>query len=103
MLIYRFLSGEDDSAFCHKVTKALSEGWQLHGGPTYAYDAVSKKMRRDACGQGPALRSRQEARRLLTGRRQIGSSGADLGKKARRPMVEWRGPAGGKSAPVERI
>lgn len=48
MLIYRFLSGEDDSAFCHKVTKALSEGWQLHGGPTYAYDAVSKKMR---CGQ----------------------------------------------------
>ncbi|WP_375599028.1 DUF1737 domain-containing protein [Devosia sp. Naph2] len=48
MLIYRFLSGEDDSAFCHKVTKALSEGWQLHGGPTYAYDAVTKKMR---CGQ----------------------------------------------------
>ncbi|HTN63295.1 MAG TPA: DUF1737 domain-containing protein, partial [Devosia sp.] len=31
MQIYRFLSGEDDSAFCHKVTKALSEGWQLHG------------------------------------------------------------------------
>ena len=24
MLIYRFLSGEDDSAFCHKITKALS-------------------------------------------------------------------------------
>ena len=45
MQIYRFLTGEDDSAFCHKVTKALSEGWQLHGGPTYAYDAVSKKMR----------------------------------------------------------
>ena len=48
MQVYRFLSGEDDSAFCHKVTKALSEGWSLHGGPTYAYDAVSKKMR---CGQ----------------------------------------------------
>ena len=48
MLIYRFLSGEDDSAFCHKVTKALSEGWSLHGSPTYAFDAVSKKMR---CGQ----------------------------------------------------
>jgi hypothetical protein len=48
MLIYRFLSGEDDSAFCHKVTKALSEGWQLYGNPSYAYDAVSKKMR---CGQ----------------------------------------------------
>ena len=48
MQIYRFLSGEDDSAFCHKVTKALSEGWVLHGSPTYAYDGVTKKMR---CGQ----------------------------------------------------
>ena len=48
MQIYRFLSGEDDSAFCHKVTKALSEGWQLHGSPSYAYDGFSKKMR---CGQ----------------------------------------------------
>lgn len=47
MLIYRFLSGEDDSAFCHKVTKALSEGWSLHGSPTYAYDQMSKKMRCD--------------------------------------------------------
>jgi hypothetical protein len=48
MQIYRFLTGEDDSAFCHKVTKALTEGWILHGSPQYAYDAVSKKMR---CGQ----------------------------------------------------
>ena len=48
MQIYRFLSGEDASAFCHKVAKALSEGWVLHGSPTYAFDAVSKKMR---CGQ----------------------------------------------------
>lgn len=48
MQIYRFLTGEDDSSFCHKVTKALSEGWQLHGSPTYAYDQMTKKMR---CGQ----------------------------------------------------
>jgi hypothetical protein len=48
MQIYRFLSGEDDSAFCHKVTKALSEGWALHGSPAYAFDQVTKKMR---CGQ----------------------------------------------------
>jgi hypothetical protein len=48
MIIYRFLSGEDDSSFCHKVTKALAEGWSLHGSPTYAYDAESRKMR---CGQ----------------------------------------------------
>jgi hypothetical protein len=48
MLIYRFLTGEDDSTFCHKVTKALSEGWVLHGSATYTYDALSKRMK---CGQ----------------------------------------------------
>lgn len=48
MIIYRFLTGEDDSAFCHKVTKALSEGWALHGGPSYAFDAAAGRMR---CGQ----------------------------------------------------
>ena len=44
MLIYRFLSGEDDSSFCHKVTKALSEGWQLHGSPSYAYNSENQCM-----------------------------------------------------------
>lgn len=48
MVIYRFLSGEDDSAFCHKVTKALSEGWLLYGEPRYVFDAAAGKMR---CGQ----------------------------------------------------
>lgn len=48
MVIYRFLSGDDDSAFCHKVTKALSEGWVLYGPPHYAFDAAAGKMR---CGQ----------------------------------------------------
>jgi len=48
MQIYRFLSGVDDSSFCHKVTKALTEGWVLHGSPTYAYDAEVKLMK---CGQ----------------------------------------------------
>ena len=48
MLIFRFLTGEDDSSFCHKVTKALSEGWALHGSPSYAFDAATQKMK---CGQ----------------------------------------------------
>jgi hypothetical protein len=48
MKLYRFLSGPDDSAFCHKVTAALNKGWQLHGSPTYAYDALNGAMR---CGQ----------------------------------------------------
>jgi hypothetical protein len=48
MRAYRFLTGDDDSAFCHKVTKALSEGWELYGPPTYAYDGANGGMR---CGQ----------------------------------------------------
>lgn len=35
MKLYRFLSGPDDSSFCHKVTDALNKGWELHGSPTY--------------------------------------------------------------------
>lgn len=48
MRAYRFLTGDDDSAFCHKVSEALAKGWELHGNPTYAFDATSGKMR---CGQ----------------------------------------------------
>ncbi|MEO8529682.1 MAG: DUF1737 domain-containing protein [Deltaproteobacteria bacterium] len=48
MLAYRFLSADDTSEFCHKVTEALSKGWALHNGPTYAFDAVNGIMR---CGQ----------------------------------------------------
>ena len=39
MLLYRLLTGPDDSAFCHKVSKAVSAGWQLHGSPAYTFDA----------------------------------------------------------------
>lgn len=48
MLAYRFLTDEDTSAFCHKVTAALAKGWSLHGGPSYAFDARAGVMR---CGQ----------------------------------------------------
>ena len=48
MLVYRFLTGPDDASFCHKVTQALDKGWQLHGSPSYAFDAKSGEMR---CGQ----------------------------------------------------
>ena len=46
--IYRLLTEDDTSAFCHKVTAALNKGWALHGSPTYAYDAARGVMR---CGQ----------------------------------------------------
>lgn len=48
MKLYRFLSDDDTSAFCHKVSAALNKGWDLHGSPTYAYDPLKGVMR---CGQ----------------------------------------------------
>jgi hypothetical protein len=29
MKVYRYLTGKDDAAFCHRVTDALNRGWQL--------------------------------------------------------------------------
>lgn len=48
MRAYRFLTGDDDAAFCHRVTAALDAGWELHGPPQYAFDAARGVMR---CGQ----------------------------------------------------
>ena len=48
MQLYRFLTEDDTSAFCHKVSAALDQGWSLHGTPTYAFDAARGVMR---CGQ----------------------------------------------------
>ncbi len=45
MKAYRLLTGDDTSAFCHKVTAALSKGWELHGDPAYAFDAANGVMR----------------------------------------------------------
>ena len=48
MIAYRFLTGDDDASFCHRVTEALSRGWKLHGAPIYVHDPVRGAMR---CGQ----------------------------------------------------
>ncbi|WP_163849022.1 DUF1737 domain-containing protein [Pseudooceanicola aestuarii] len=48
MKLYRLLTEDDTSAFCHKVSAALSKGWELYGDPTYAYDSANGTMR---CGQ----------------------------------------------------
>lgn len=48
MKLYRFLTAEDSSVFCHKVSAALDAGWELYGDPTYAFDASTGQMR---CGQ----------------------------------------------------
>jgi hypothetical protein len=46
--LYSYLTGPDDSSFCHRVTERLNRGWKLHGSPTLTYDA---KTRRVICGQ----------------------------------------------------
>lgn len=48
MKLYRFLTEDDTAAFCHKVSEALSKGWELQGNPTYAFDGSNGIMR---CGQ----------------------------------------------------
>ena len=48
MKLYRFLSEEDTSVFCHKVSQALNDGWELYGSPTQTFDLPSNIMR---CGQ----------------------------------------------------
>jgi hypothetical protein len=45
MKLYRLLTEDDTSAFCHKVTAALNKGWVLHGSPAYAFDAARGVMR----------------------------------------------------------
>lgn len=48
MRAYRLLTGDDTSAFCHKVSAALAQGWVLQGDPVMAFDAARGVMR---CGQ----------------------------------------------------
>lgn len=45
MQIYRLLTEDDTSAFCHKVSDAIAKGWVLHGSPTMAFDAARGVMR----------------------------------------------------------
>ena len=63
MQIYRLLTGEDDSSFCHKVTKALSEGWELHGSPSYAFDAQAHRISAGMVGSVQTLLVEGRSRR----------------------------------------
>jgi hypothetical protein len=48
MILYRYLTGLDDSAFCHKVTAALNKGWLLQGPSSLTFDPVQGRI---VCGQ----------------------------------------------------
>ncbi|SNT72664.1 DUF1737 domain-containing protein [Paracoccus seriniphilus] len=43
--IYRLITEDDTSAFCHRVSEALSKGWELHGSPSTAFDSARGVMR----------------------------------------------------------
>ena len=45
MLVYRLITEDDTSNFCHRVTEAMSKGWVLHGSPQYAFDQANGVMR----------------------------------------------------------
>ncbi len=48
MKLYRYITGPDDSQFCHRVTQALNKGWELAGSPTLSFDPVKGHT---VCGQ----------------------------------------------------
>jgi hypothetical protein len=48
LTVYRYLTGPDDAAFCHRVTEALNAGWCLYGSPTLTFDAAKGRV---ICGQ----------------------------------------------------
>lgn len=48
MKVYRYLTGPDTDAFCHRVTEAINNGYELHGAPTLTYDSAKGTV---ICGQ----------------------------------------------------
>lgn len=48
MRVYRYLTGVDDANFCHRVTAALNDGWELYGNPSLTFDARQGVV---ICGQ----------------------------------------------------
>lgn len=46
--LYRYITGPDDAAFCHRISELLSRGWVLYGDPTLTYDAKAERV---ICGQ----------------------------------------------------
>ena len=45
MKCYRFITDDDTSEFCHRVTEALSNGWKLQGEPKMTFDKKKDVMR----------------------------------------------------------
>ena len=48
MKVYRLLTGPDDASFCHRVTAALNNGWELSGSPSMTFNSQTGMV---ICGQ----------------------------------------------------
>jgi hypothetical protein len=44
MKLYRLLTGQDDAAFCHRVTDALNKGWMLSGSPSLTFNVLTGQV-----------------------------------------------------------
>ena len=60
---YRFITDDDSSEFCHRITEALSNGWTLYGEPKMIYDNERKIMR---CGQAVIKKSSKKYSREMS-------------------------------------
>ena len=60
---YRFLTGDDDAAFCQRVSDALRDGYVLYGPPLLQVDAHGNRH----CGQAVALSEFASTKSTVTG------------------------------------
>ena len=44
MKVYRFITGPDDNAFCHRITAALNKGWELSGSPSLTFNSQTGQV-----------------------------------------------------------
>ena len=42
--IYRLLTGEDNHAFCERVSAAIRDGYVLYGSPSCTFDPKTNRM-----------------------------------------------------------
>ena len=54
---YRFITSDDTSEFCHRVTEAISNRWKLYGEPKMTFDKKRGVMR---CAQAVIKNSPQK-------------------------------------------
>ncbi|MBX9459069.1 MAG: DUF1737 domain-containing protein [Rhizobium sp.] len=44
MKVYRFITGPDDASFCHRITAALNNGWELSGSPSLTFNTETRQV-----------------------------------------------------------